>query len=206
MSTGNKISQKLKESKCLLAQIRPDTDKTPWKKVSELSPCPFWETEPSTPQTTSIFSTEGSATTRNVTGGKPMDNKHIKKGGPDETNKESKPSHRDGTSSMNKTNKINKESIPSQHDETSSMNKTNKRVAHQKLDKPGVTEKEHVTEPNIRSTTIKGENKALAEKLVNTTDPSEVKHSGEMENVIGGTSGIILANSVMLFMTMHFIN
>ena len=53
------MSQKLKEHKCLLAQIKPITEKTPWKKVSELSPCPLDETEPSTPQTTSTISTRG---------------------------------------------------------------------------------------------------------------------------------------------------
>ena len=110
-----------------------------------------------------------------------MDKKHIKKGGPDETNEES---------------------IPSQRDDTSSMNKTNKRVVNQKPDKPGVIETEHVTEPNVKLTTIKGEKKALAEKLVNTTDPFKGKDNGDEVEGIGGTLGIVLANSVMLFMTM----
>ena len=92
--------------------------------------------------------------------------------------------------------------------ETSSMNKTNKRVAKKQVDKPVVTEKEDVTEPTIRSTTIKGEKKALAEKLVNTTDPYKGKDNGDVEDVISGTSGIVLRelNSVMLFVTLHLIN
>ena len=133
MSTENKISQMPKEHKCVMAQIKPETDYTPWKKISELSSCPFG-------------------------------------------------------------------------DDNSSMDKTNKRVANQKRDKPGVTGKEHVPEPNMRSTTIKGEKKALAEKQVDIIDLSKGKDNGDVVDVIGGTSGIVLANSVMLFMTMLLIN
>ena len=43
-STGNKLSDRLKEDKCLLVQIKSIFDKTPWRKVSDLSPCPFDET------------------------------------------------------------------------------------------------------------------------------------------------------------------
>ena len=194
MSMGNKMSQKLKEHKCLLAEIRPETDKTPWRKVSEVSPCPFDETEPLTQPTTSAISTNGSTTTKSVTG-KPVDKKHMKahggeKGGQDDANKESTTrmsSHRDGTRSMNQTNKT---------------------VAKKQLDKPEVNEDEQVTEPSIRSTTMKGQRKPLAEKLVNTTDPPKIDKGdeGEMNGGDGGSSGIIQANSVMLVITMHFIN
>ena len=88
------------------------------------------------------------------------------------------------------------------------MNKTNKTAAKKQLDKSGVTEEEHVTGPSIRSTTIKGEGTPLAAKLVNTTDPPKIKKGdkGVVKEGNCGTSGIILTNSVMLVMTMHFIN
>ena len=88
------------------------------------------------------------------------------------------------------------------------MNKTNKTAAKKQLDKPWVTEEKHVAQPNIRSTAIKKEGNPLAAKLVNTTDPPKINKGDEgvVKEGDGGTSGIILTNSVMLVMTMHFIN
>ena len=53
-----------------------------------------------------------------------------------------------------------------------------------------------------------GESKPLAEKLVNTTDPSKINKGdeGKVKEGNGGTSGIIPTNSVLLVITMHFIN
>ena len=53
-SAGNKISDRLKEDKCLLVQIKSILDRTPWRKVSDLSPCPFKETENETQPLTSL--------------------------------------------------------------------------------------------------------------------------------------------------------
>ena len=188
------MSQELEENKCVLVQLKSVIDRTPWKNVSEVSPCPFDETGTLTPQTTFTISTEGSTATRSVTG-KQVDKKHMKAAG---VNKKDQ----DGS------NKERATRISSDRNDTSSTNKTNKTVAKHKLDKPGVSEKAHAAEPTIRPTTIKGEKKQLAEKLVNATDPSKInkKNNGDVENVIGGTLRIILANIVMLFMTIPFFN
>ena len=159
-----------------------------------MSPCPFDESKPSTQQATSTISAKGPTMSKSVTG-KQVDKKNMKvhggeKGGQDDVNKESittRSSHHDGTRSMNKTNET---------------------VAKKQLDKPGVTEEELETQPNIRSTAIKGEGNPLAEKLVNTTDPPMINKGdkGEVKRGNGGASGIILANNVMLVIIMHFIN
>ena len=194
MSMGKEMSQKLKEHKCLLVQIRPETSKTLWKKVNEVSPCPFDESEPSTPQTTSSISTKVSTMTRSVIG-KQVDKKHMKTHGVTKKGQ--------GDASKESTTKM-----AFHRDETGRTNNTNKRVAKQQLHKPVVNEKGHVTEPNIRSTTMKGETKPLDKRLVNATDPPEINkgYQGEVKEGNGGTSGIVLANSVMLVMTMYFIS
>ena len=162
--------------------------------MNEVSPCLFDEYEPSTPQTTSSISTKVSTMNKSVIG-KQVEKKHRKthgvtKKGQDDASKES----------------ITKMAF--HRDETGRMNKTNKRVAKQQLYKPVINEKRHVTEPNIRSTTMKGETKPLAKRLVNATDPPEINkgYQGEVKEGNSGTSGIVLANSVMLVMTMYFIN
>ena len=130
MLMGNKICQTLREHRCVMAQIRPENSKTLWKKVSEVSHCPFDESEPSTQQTTSTISTKGFTTIKSISG-KQVDKKQKS-----------------------------------------------------------------------------GERKPLAEKLVNTTDTLKINKGdeGEVTEGNGGASRIIQANSVMLVITMHFIN